>query len=181
MPVTAAMRKQTRYPRDIRTTRSMPVWVSTSTTNSRYRASKSGAVPIGTAPLVRCARTRGLLHLTLTDNAANRRRRVRAVAPDAVEAVVIAVEPEREPARTVRSGPLRADFILVLYAPLISTGPVRQTTAIRSPWPDCVQRIVPMNALGPPAPVTVHDPAAVIGEGGSTLFATNEPLALRPL
>src|ERR1700730_15567045 len=61
--------------------------------------------------------------------------------------------------------------------PLIRISPAWHTTD----GPDSVHRIFPMNPVGPPAPVTFHVPAAVIGDGGSTLFPTNDPLAARPL
>src|SRR5579871_2906239 len=61
--------------------------------------------------------------------------------------------------------------------PLRRIGPAWQTTAA----PDCVHFIVPTNIVGPPAPVMFQVPFAVIGDGGSTLLPTNEPLGERPL
>jgi len=64
----------------------------------------------------------------------------------------------------------------VLNFPLMMIPPAWQTTD----GPDSVHFIVPTKPVGPPAPVTFHVPAAVIGDGGSTLFPTNDPFAARP-
>src|SRR5579862_9567531 len=66
-----------------------------------------------------------------------------------------AAPPMLNVARTLR-GSLGVTF------PLSVTPPERQTT----PAPDCLQIILPMKALEPPAPVTFHVPAADSGEGG---------------
>src|SRR5271155_4517926 len=47
--------------------------------------------------------------------------------------------------------------------------------------PDCLHDIDPAKVFGPPAPATCQGPAAVPGDGGSTLFPTNVPFEGRPL
>src|ERR1700678_4649330 len=59
-----------------------------------------------------------MLERALADHAANRRRRIGALAPQPVEAVVVAVEPEREPTGPGRSAEGRADFIFGAELPV---------------------------------------------------------------
>ena len=113
------------------------------------------------------------LPATLADDAADLRSRFGSVAPNAVEAVVVVVEPEREPTRLAGSAPGRTHFVLRYELAVQRDWAEWQTTA----GPDCVHFIEPTNFVGPPAPITFQFPAAVTGDGGRTLLPTKEPFA----
>src|SRR5580658_839071 len=63
-------------------------------------------------PQRRAGTLRRLLENALADDAAHRRRRICSVTPYGVEAIVVAIEPKREPPRTMRGDPRRSDLVL---------------------------------------------------------------------
>ena len=97
-------------------------------------------------------------------------------APNAVEAVVVAVEPEREPAGLAGAGQVARTLSFVAELAVERDGPSGRRRSDPIACTSSFRRIRRAASAG-----DVPVPAAVIGDGGRTLLPTNEPFAARPL